>query len=119
MIKAVKKDTGNTVYLRLKKHYCPACSNQLKVVKFTKVVKAKTKEAKNFDFTAADASLGEKVKFIWYEFKCKNCDKTYTEADMRAIEKQKKKEEKIAKKAEKKAEKAAEKKMEKKEKKPD
>ena len=109
MVSGVKKDTGSFVYMRLMKHDCPVCGKQMKVVKMTKVVKAKTKEAKNFDFTACDLSLGDKVKFIWYEFKCRDCDKTYTEANLRAIEKQKKKEEKIAEKAEKKAEKLAEK----------
>ena len=109
MVSGVKKDTGSFVYMRLMKHNCPECGKQMKVVKMTRVVRAKTKEAKNFDFTACDLSLGDKVKFIWYEFKCRDCDKTYTEANLRAIEKQKKKEEKIAEKAEKKAEKLAEK----------
>jgi len=109
MVSGVKKDTGSFVYMRLMKHNCPECGKQMKVIKMTRVVRAKTKEAKNFDFTACDLSLGDKVKFIWYEFKCRDCDKTYTEANLRAIEKQKKKEEKIAEKAEKKAEKLAEK----------
>ncbi len=109
MVSGVKKDTGSFVYMRLMKHNCPECGKQMKVVKMTKVVKAKTKEAKNFDFTACDLSLGDKVKFIWYEFKCKDCEKNYTEADLRVIEKQKKKEQKAAAKAEKKAERAAEK----------
>ena len=113
MVSGVKKDTGSFVYMRLMKHDCPVCGKQMKVVKMTKVVKAKTKEAKNFDFTACDLSLGDKVKFIWYEFKCKDCDKNYTEADLRVIEKQKKKEQKAAAKAEKKAEKAAQKQAEK------
>ena len=109
MVSGVKKDTGNFIYMRLMKHNCPGCGKQMKVVKMTKVVKAKTKEAKNFDFTACDLPLGDKVKFIWYEFKCRDCDKTYTEASLRAIEKQKKKEQKATQRAEKKAEKAAEK----------
>ena len=109
MVSGVEKDTGSFVYMRLMKHDCPVCGKQMKVVKMTKVVKAKTKEAKNFDFTACDLSLGDKVKFIWYEFKCKDCEKNYTEADLRVIEKQKKKEQKAAQRAEKKAEKAAEK----------
>ena len=113
MVSGVKKDTGSFVYMRLMKHDCPVCGKRMKVVKMTKVVKAKTKEAKNFDFTACDLPLGEKVKFIWYEFKCKDCDKTYTEADLRVIEKQKKKEQKAAQKAEKKAERLAEKQAEK------
>lgn len=117
MIKAVKKDTGNVVYMRFKTHECPTCKNQLKVVKMTKVVKSKTKEAKNFNFSACDAPLGEKVKFIWYVFKCKECDKTYTEADMKAIEKAEKDRLKAEARAEKKAEKKAAKEAKKAEKK--
>lgn len=111
MIKATKKDTGNLIYMRLKKHNCPICDKQMKVIKMTKVVKAKTKEAANFNFNACDFNLGEKVKFIWYEFKCKNCNKQFTEEDMRRIEKEMKKnaakERREAKKAAKPAEKQA------------
>jgi transposase-like protein len=107
MVSGVKKDTGSFVYMRVKKHSCPECGEQMKVVKMTKVVRAKSKEAKNFDFTACDLSLGDKVKFIWYEFKCKDCDKTYTEEAMKAIEKQQKKEERAARREAKKAERAA------------
>jgi len=113
MVSGVKKDTGSFVYMRLMKHDCPECGNRMKVVKLKKTVRSKTKDAKNFDFTACDLSLGDKVKFIWYEFKCRECDKTYTEDSLRAIEKQKKKEQKAALKAERKAEKLAEKQAEK------
>ena len=103
MIKATKKDTGNVIYMRLKKHDCPVCGKQLKVIKMKKTVKAKTKEAANFDFKACDVNLGEKVKFIWYEFKCRDCQKQYTEADMRRHDKEMKKQAKAGKKAAKKA----------------
>ena len=73
--------------MRLKKHNCPLCDKQMKVVKMTKVVKAKTKEAAGFDFKACDIALGEKVKFVWYEFKCKDCGKQFTENDMRRHDK--------------------------------
>ena len=109
MITGVKKDTGNFIYMRVMKHNCPQCGAQMKVVKKKKVVRAKTREAKRFDFTACDLSLGDKVKFIWYEFKCKDCDKNYTESALKAIEKQKKEEEKAAVKEAKKAEKKAKK----------
>ena len=106
MIKATKKDTGSIIYMHLKKHECPNCGKQLKIVKMKKVVKAKTKEAANFNFNACDANLGEKVKFIWYEFKCKDCNKQFTEADMRRHDKEMKKQAKTEKKAAKKAAKA-------------
>ena len=103
MIKATKKDTGSVIYMRLKKHNCPVCDKPLKVVKMKKVVKAKSKEAANFNFKACDANLGEKVKFIWYEFKCKDCCRRYTEADMRHYDKLAKREAAANKKAQRKA----------------
>ena len=87
MIKAVKKDTGSFVYMKLKKHACPMCGRQLKVVKMKKTVRSKTKEAANFDFSAANVNLGEKVKFIWFEFRCPDCEVQYTEDALRKIEK--------------------------------
>ena len=101
MIKAVKKDTGNVIYMRLMKHNCPVCHNQLKVVRLTKVVKSKTNEAK-FNFNVCDMPVGEKVKFIWYEFKCRECDVRFTEAQIKEAEK-------AAKKAQRQAQKQAEK----------
>lgn len=87
MVSAVKKDTGNMIYMRLLKHECPLCNNRLKVVKMTRVVKSKSREAKKFNFNACDIELGDKVKFIWYEFKCKECDVRFTEAQLREHEK--------------------------------
>lgn len=109
MIKAVKKDTGNVIYMRLKKHNCPVCDKQMKVARMSKVVKAKTKEAVGFDFKACDLPLGEKVKFVWYEFKCKDCGKQYTEADMRRHDKLVRREAAAQKRAEKRAARAEEK----------
>lgn len=103
MIKAVKKDTGSFVYMKLKKHVCPTCGKQLKVVKMKKTVRSNTKEAANFDFTAANVKLGEKVKFIWFEFRCRDCNVQYTEDALRKIEKKAKEDAKEAKNAERKA----------------
>lgn len=107
MVTGVKKDTGSVIYMRLKKHNCPSCDHVLKVKKMTRVVKAKTKAAKDFDFNVCGLPLGEKVKFVWYEFRCSACGKQYTEADMKAHEKALRREERLAKKAEKKAAKQA------------
>ena len=103
MVSVVRKDTGNFIYMRLKKHNCPECGKQMKIVKMVKVVKSKTKEANGFNVPACDVAPGEKAKYIWYDFKCKDCGKNYTEEALRPIErklkKQKKEEEKAAKKA--------------------
>lgn len=100
MVSVVRKDTGNFMYMRLKKHNCPECGKQMKIVKMVKVVKSKTKEANNLNISACE---GERVKFIWYEFQCKDCGKNYSEETLKPIEKrlkkQKKEEEKAAKKA--------------------
>ncbi|MBE6583550.1 MAG: hypothetical protein E7649_01020 [Ruminococcaceae bacterium] len=106
MVKAVKKDTGNVIYMRLMKHNCPVCQKRLKVVKMTKVVKAKSREAKQFNFNVCNISLGDKVKFVWYEFKCRDCDLRFSEAEIKAAEKTQKKEAKRAARVQKKAEKA-------------
>ncbi len=103
MIKAVKKDTGSFIYLRVKKHACPDCGKEMKVVKMKKTVKASSKEASGFNLNAAGHSLGEKVKFIWYEFKCPVCELHFTEDALRRIEENAKKDAAEAKKAEKKA----------------
>lgn len=107
MVTGVKKDTGSVIYMRLQKHKCPICDHVLKVKKMTRVVKASTKAAKDFDFNVCGLPLGEKVKFIWYEFRCSACGKQYTEADMKAHEKKLKREARFAKRAEKKAAKQA------------
>ncbi len=109
MIKAVKKDTGSLVYMKLKKHPCPECGRKMKVVKMKKTVKSNTKEAANLDFSAAGVRLGEKVKFIWLEFKCPDCEIQFTEEALRKIEKKAKKDAAVAKKAKKKAARAEEK----------
>ena len=77
--------------------------------KVKRKVKSGSKTAQNFDFSVGDTILSGTVKFIWYEFKCKNCGNQFTEAQMKAFEEQKKAEEKAQKKAEKEAEKAAKK----------
>ncbi len=94
MVTAVKKDTGSFVYMRLKKHNCPDCGGKLGVTKRKKTVKAGSAEAKAFDFSVGDIDLGGKVKFIWYEFKCKSCGHLFTEAKMKEIEKKLKEEKK-------------------------
>ena len=51
-------------------------------------------------------SLGDKVKFVWYEFKCRECDLRFSEKEMKAAEKEQRKEAKRAAKIAKKAKKA-------------
>ena len=109
MVTGVKKDYGSITYMRLKKHSCPDCGGATFLRKVKRKVKSNSKRAKDYNFNVGDTTLSGTVKFIWYEFKCKNCGNQYTEAQMRAFEEQKKAEEKAQKKAEKKAEREAKK----------
>jgi len=109
MVSGVKKDSGDFIYMRLKKHVCPDCGQKVFVKKVKKVIKAGSRAAKDYDFTVGDITLDGKVKFIWYEFKCTGCGNMTTEADMKAYEKRVRAEEKAEKKAAKKAEKKAKK----------
>ena len=109
MVTGVKKDYGSITYMRLKKHNCPDCGGATFLRKVKRRVKSGSKAAQNYNFSVGDTVLSGTVKFIWYEFKCKNCGNQYTEAQMRAFEEAKKAEEKAQKKAEKKAEKEAKK----------
>ncbi len=106
MIKAVKKDAGSLVYMRMMKHDCPACGTKLKVVRMKKTVRMRSREVANFKLPATGMS-GERVKFIWKEFKCPECKAHYNMKALQAIEKQAKKDASAAKKQEKKAKKAA------------
>ena len=109
MVTGVKKDYGSITYMRLKKHNCPDCGGATFLRKVKRRVKSGSKAAHNYNFNVGDTVLSGTVKFIWYEFKCKNCGNQYTEAQMRAFEEVKKAEEKAQNKAEKKAEKEAKK----------
>lgn len=109
MVTGVKKDYGSITYMRLKKHECPDCQGPTFLRKVKRKVKSGSKAAQNYDFKVGDTTLSGTVKFIWYEFKCKNCGNQYTEAQMKQYEAEKKTAEKAAKKAEKKAQKKAEK----------
>lgn len=106
MVKGVKKDYGDFVYMRMKKHECPDCQGPTFLRKVKRKINSKSKSAKNYDFRVGDTTLSGSVKFIWYEFKCKNCGNQYTESQMKQYEADKKSAEKAAKKAQKKAEKA-------------
>ena len=103
MISGVKKNTGDVLYMRLKKHVCPDCGQKVFVRKIKKVINSGSKSAANYDFTIGDVTLEGKVKFIWYEFKCTGCGNMTTEAVMKAFEKRQKKEARLEKKQAKKA----------------
>ncbi len=105
MVSGVKKDYGDIFYMRVKKHNCPDCGGPVFLRKVKRKVRSTSKTAADYDFRVGDTTLSGKVKFIWYEFRCKNCGNQYTEAQMRAFEEKKKAMEKAEKKQQKKQEK--------------
>lgn len=107
MISTKIKDSGSFIYMRVQKHDCPNCHKRMKLVKMKKVVRARTKKAIDLGYLAAGRSIGEKTKYIWYEFKCPECGAQFRENALRHQEKLAKKNAAAAKKNEKKAEKAA------------
>ena len=108
MVKGVKKDYGDVVYMRFKKHMCPECGNSCFVKKVKRKIDTKRLSDSQKQATGTTTIEG-KVKFIWYEFRCTGCGNQYTEAEMKKYETEKQAAEKAAKKAAKKAEKKAKK----------
>ena len=77
------------VYVNIKKHYCPACHNLLKVVKVNKIVSAGTNEAKNlgldYNMVGGVYQSGQ-IKVIWKEFECSKCNRRISLDEMKRIE---------------------------------
>ena len=107
MIRTKIKDSGSFIYMRVQKHTCPNCQKQMKLVKMKKTVKAKTKKAVDLGLFTANRTVGEKTKYIWYEFKCPECGAQFRENALRHQEKLAKKNANATKKGEKRAAKAA------------
>lgn len=103
MIKTVKKDTGDVIFMRFMKHYCPVCHNQLKVVRLTRVVRSVSREG---GLNVCNLPINAKEKSIWYEFKCRECNVRFSEKQIKMAEYMQKQKQKRAQKLAKKAEKA-------------
>lgn len=77
------------IFVNLKKHYCPECQNLLKVVKVSKVLSAGSDEAKtiglDFSMVGGVYQCG-KVKVIWKEFQCLQCNRRISIDRMKEIE---------------------------------
>lgn len=86
-IDGVKNESVFSFWARFKKHYCPECKGRLITTKASKIVNSNSDEAKNFDFSLGDTYMIGNIKFIWTEFKCFACDKTYSMKEIRQSEK--------------------------------
>ena len=86
-IHGIKREWLRPFWIRFKKHHCPACNGLLTTIKLSKVVNSESKEAKNFDFSSGDTYMSGNIKFIWTEFLCSACEKTYSSHEIREREK--------------------------------
>ena len=86
-IHSVKREWSNPFWVRFKKHYCPACMNLLTTTKSSKIVNSNSEEAKDYDFSFGDTDMIGNIKFIWTEFLCAACGKTYSLQEIRENEK--------------------------------
>lgn len=84
MISGTKRILQNPFYF-LRKHYCPNCKTQLKVVKVSKIVSSYSYEAKNYDFSLGDTFLQDDVKFVFKEFECPECKMHLTADEIKSL----------------------------------
>ncbi len=89
-INGVKIQWSRPLWVRFKKHYCPACMNLLTTSRRSKIIHSESEEARCYDFSSGDTHLTGNVKFIWTEFRCTACGKTYALQEIRAMEKKSK-----------------------------
>ena len=86
-IHGVKREWSRPFWVRFKKHYCPTCMNLLTTTKVSKIVNSNSEEAKDYDFSSGDTYMIGNIKFIWTEFLCATCGKTYSLQEIRENEK--------------------------------
>ena len=79
---------NHDVFYLWKKHYCPECNKRLKTIKVSRVVDMNSPEAKQFPsrkYHGIPIAV-KKVKYVWKEFQCLNCEKHFTIQDIKNIE---------------------------------
>ena len=86
-IHGVNREWSKPFWVRFKKHYCPTCMNLLTTTKVSKIVNSNSEEAKDYDFSSGDTYMIGNIKFIWTEFLCTACGKTYSLQEIRENEK--------------------------------
>lgn len=89
----VKRIWSRPMFVNFKKHFCPSCGEKLQKIKISKIVNSQSEEAKNYDFSSSggDGYMIGNVKFIWTEFYCAKCDKSFSVNSIYQTEKQVKK----------------------------
>jgi len=78
------------LFVKFRKHYCPACGKELEKQTVSKIVNSESEEAKDFDFSSGDVFMVGNVKFIWTEFVCAKCNISYSVNEIHQSEKERK-----------------------------
>jgi predicted RNA-binding Zn-ribbon protein involved in translation (DUF1610 family) len=81
---------------RLRKNYCPACGELLKIERRRKRVHSKSKEAENWDFSFG--SNGRVIGIVTFHFDIFRCEKCGLEMTVEAMRSLKREQRKAAKK---------------------
>ena len=83
----VKRTWERPFFVHCRKHLCPVCGKELAKVKVSQVVHPKSDEAKDFDFSTCDTHLIGTTRFVWTEFRCASCTRSYRVRELFEIEK--------------------------------
>lgn len=86
----VKRTWDRPFFVYCKKHPCPVCGKELEKVRVSRVVNPKSEEAKEFDFSFGDSHLIGTTRFVWTEFHCEPCQRSYRVQELYKLEKVKK-----------------------------
>ena len=86
-IKGYRFQCESPIFVYFRKHYCPCCGERLLRQKVSRIVHSDSPEAKDYDFSSGDTYMIGNIKFIWTEFLCASCGKTYSLQEIRENEK--------------------------------
>ncbi len=73
----VKRTWERPFFVHCREHNCPLCGGKLRKEKASRVVNSKSEEAKDFDFAICDTHAIGNVRFIWTEFRCDACQRSF------------------------------------------
>jgi hypothetical protein len=95
----MQRQFKHPIFVYLRKHNCPQCSNLLEKVTYSRTVNINSSEGRFFDFSETDTSVRGDVLFVWDEFRCSKCGKHFSVDSLFLLEKEKKKRRKQEKRA--------------------
>ncbi len=77
---------SNFLFVHCKKHFCPQCSNQLKVVKVRETVNKNNYNVNDVDISNGDVFFVGDVDIVYEKFYCPKCNLKYNIKDIKYFE---------------------------------